>query len=339
MNRQELLAHVAHLYYEMNLDQKAIAKQVGRSPSMVSRMLREARDSGVVDIRVHYPLPTDPEMQSELVSRFGLRQALVLSTPEIPRDARNKRLGQLGANCLQEFVRPKVRIGIGWGTSIYRVVQQLPFLPLSDGMVVQLIGSIGSGDPTVDGSEMTQTLARKLGVTARSLHAPLIVPSVNTAEDLLSDSVTRETIDLGASVSVALLGVGTADPEVSGLVRAGYVNKSDLEDLSKFGAVGDVAGYHINIHGEVLDVEMNRRVIGVDVEALRQIKDVIVVGGGITKVKPILAALLGRFFNVLVTDSDTAAQVLELAQQMGVPGKTKRTESSNSATLRGPEYE
>lgn len=325
MNRIELLAHVSHLYYEMNLDQKAIAKQIGRSPSMVSRMLREARDSGIVDVRVHYPLPTDPDLQSELVARFGLRQALVLSTPEVPNDARNKRLGQLGATCLEEYIRPKVRIGIGWGTSIYRVVQQLAFQPLSDGMVVQLIGSIGSGDPTVDGSEMAQTLARKLGVAARSLHAPLIVPSIATAEDLLSDSVTRETIELGASVTVALLGVGTAEPEVSGLVRAGYAKKSDLEDLRTYGAVGDIAGYHIDIHGKVLDVEMNRRIIGIGVESLRRIEDVIVVGGGAAKVKPLLAGLLGKFFNVLVTDSETAEQVLELAHELGVLGNTRES--------------
>jgi len=45
-NRLELLGQVAVWYYEDNLDQTEIAKRIGRSRSMVSRMLNEARDLG-----------------------------------------------------------------------------------------------------------------------------------------------------------------------------------------------------------------------------------------------------------------------------------------------------
>jgi deoxyribonucleoside regulator len=51
-----LLAEVARLYYLNHLTQQHIAERLRVSRSKVSRMLSEARASGLVDIRVHSPL-------------------------------------------------------------------------------------------------------------------------------------------------------------------------------------------------------------------------------------------------------------------------------------------
>ena len=66
--RTELLARVAHLYYEDSLTQDEIARRVGTSRSTVSRMVQEAREAGVVEIVVHYPWKTVPELEETLRS-------------------------------------------------------------------------------------------------------------------------------------------------------------------------------------------------------------------------------------------------------------------------------
>ena len=48
----ELLTRVAYLYYERGLRQKEIADLLGFSRSKVSRLLAEARNCGVVEVRV-----------------------------------------------------------------------------------------------------------------------------------------------------------------------------------------------------------------------------------------------------------------------------------------------
>ena len=66
-----LLAEVARLYYIEDLNQEQIAQRVGGSRSNVSRMLREARSRGLVEIRIREPLRTVPRLQEELKTRMG----------------------------------------------------------------------------------------------------------------------------------------------------------------------------------------------------------------------------------------------------------------------------
>ena len=65
--RTERLAQVASLYYEQDLTQDEIARRAGTSRSTVSRMIQEAREEGVVEIIVHYPWKTVPELEDGLV--------------------------------------------------------------------------------------------------------------------------------------------------------------------------------------------------------------------------------------------------------------------------------
>ena len=71
-----LLAEVAHLYYVKSLTQQHIAERIGVSRSKVSRMLREARLSGLVEIRIHSPLVLATDLQDALKTRLGLRERL-----------------------------------------------------------------------------------------------------------------------------------------------------------------------------------------------------------------------------------------------------------------------
>ncbi|MBE7470341.1 MAG: hypothetical protein HS114_14510 [Anaerolineales bacterium] len=63
-DRLELLGQVASWYYEDNLDQSVIAERIGKSRSMASRILQEAREVGLVEIKVTFPLKRDTELES-----------------------------------------------------------------------------------------------------------------------------------------------------------------------------------------------------------------------------------------------------------------------------------
>lgn len=53
--KQKKLAYVARRYYLENQRQSDIAKELGVSRPLVSRMLSEARELGVVEITIHEP--------------------------------------------------------------------------------------------------------------------------------------------------------------------------------------------------------------------------------------------------------------------------------------------
>jgi DNA-binding transcriptional regulator LsrR (DeoR family) len=325
----ELLAWVASMYYEDKLTQDEIARRVGTSRSTVSRMLGEALDEGVVEIIVHYPWKTAPDIEEELIARFDLAQAKVLLSHDRPYAERLHGLGVLAARYLEVLVgewdkRDALRLGISWGVAVHSTVQALrpkygrSHHPIGKRLhrppvtVVQMVGAVGEGDPLIDGPELARLLAGVYGGEYRYLHAPLIVEDVHARDVLLAEPRIRETLTLARHADVALVGIGAPTPAVYSLLRAGYVDREALAELRDQGVVGDICARHYDARGNVLDIELNQRVVGIDAEDLHDIEQVIGVAGGEAKAEAILGALRGGHVNVLVTDEATARKVLSL---------------------------
>jgi len=310
----ELLAHVASLYYEDRLTQDEIARRVGTSRSTVSRMLDEAREAGVVEIIVHYPWKIVPDLEAALVARFGLRGARVLAGQGRSYDELLRGLGALAARYLESILVAGTTLGISWGLAVHSTVRALRperQLPIT---VVQMVGAVGEGNPLIDGPDLARLLAQGYGGEYRYLHAPLIVEDARAREALLGELRIRETLDLARRADVALVGIGAPAPEVYSLLRAGYVDREALAQLRALGVVGDVCARHYDARGVELDVELNRRIVGIELEALHGIGHVIGVAGGEAKAEAILGALRGGHVNVLVTDDAAAKRVLTLSR-------------------------
>ena len=310
--RADLLTRVASLYYEENLTQAEIAKRIGTSRSTVSRLLQEAREAGWVEIIIHHRWKTVPAVEQELVARFGLRGARVLAGEDRQHDELLRGLGMLAAEYLDGLIQDGHILGISWGTAIYNTVQALRPRRKVSVTVVQMIGAVGRGDPLIDGPDLARSLAHVYGGEYRCLHAPLVVEDARIKEALLQEPHIRETLALARQADVALVGVGSPVAEVASLLRAGYVDIKTLATLQEQGVVGDVCARHYDIHGRVLDLDINRRIVGIELKDLHRIKVVIGVAGGNGKAEAIVGALRGHHINTLVTDEATALRVLEL---------------------------
>jgi deoxyribonucleoside regulator len=311
-DRLALLAQVAMWYYEERMDQAAIAERIGKSRSMVSRLLDQAREAGLVEVKVHYPLRTDADLEGQLCSEFGLRSAHVLAEPPDDYAVTLKRLGELGARCVSQGLHPGIIIGLSWGTAVHSVVRAMATAALGDATVVQLIGAVGHGDPLVDGAELGRWLAQKLHASFRFLSAPLLVEDERVARALRHERTIEETLTIGAQAEVAIIGIGTPEPEHSSLLRAGYLTRAELQALLDQGVVGDVVAHQFDAEGRRLDISANRRAISLDADSLRRIPMVVAVSGGAAKTAAIHAALLGGFCSCLVTDAVAARGVLAM---------------------------
>jgi len=313
----ELLAQIASLYYEGNLTQAEIARRVGISRSTVSRLLHKAREAGVVEIIIHYSWKTAPEIEHDLTTRFHLCQARVMVGRGWSYEETLRGLGVLAARYIESILTEGTILGISWGTAVYSTVRALRpdrRLPIT---VVQMIGAVGTGDPLTDGPDLARLLANVYGGEYRCLHAPLIVEDASVQEALLQEPRIRETLSLAHRADVALVGIGSLSPEVSSLLRTGYLDREALTQLRAQGAVGDICARHYDAQGRVLDIELNRRIVGIELEALHSIEHVIGVAGGEAKAEAILGALRGGHVNVLVTDDAAARKVLALDQAGG----------------------
>ncbi len=311
--RANLLIQVARLYYEQGLTQEEVSQRVGLSRSNISRLLTEARRRGIVEIRIHHPLSTVASLEKEIKDRFRLKDVHVLWSGTRNPDMVLQGIGALAANRLQRLIHDDMILGMGWGTALYETIHVFRPMPAGGVRVVQMIGGIGAVNPHIDGTELARRLAEALGGQFRYLHAPLIVESAALREALMQERNVREALDLARQADLALVGIGSVHPKVSSLIRAGYLTESELQDIARSGAVGDICSQHFDIHGHICDLELHQRIVGIDLPSLRKVKCVFAVAGWREKAPAILGALRGGFVDILVTDDQAAQEVLRLA--------------------------
>lgn len=313
VSRDDLVAEVATLYYRDRLDQVAIARRVGVSRSTVSRLLSDALETGVVEIRIHQPLPLVDDLGRALALRFDLRDAQVLDLRGRPEGALG-RVGRLAGRYLDSILADGDVLAISWGTGVHAVAAGLERVKSRGVEVVQMLGGAGSHDAEVDGTQLALRMADIFGGRCRYLSAPLVVDDEQVATALLRQRGIRETLAAAAHADVALVGIGALVPSKSALLRAGHLTLEGLEQLRRLGAVGDVCGHHFGIDGEMVDAEVGRRVVALNPAAIRAIPRVIGVAAGPEKAEALVGALRARFVNILVTDDATARAVLDLGE-------------------------
>ncbi len=312
-DRYELLARIASLYFEDGLSQAEIAAQTGYSRSMISRFLTEARDQHIVEIRINHPLARNRELEQSLEQLLKLRGVQVLTRGALNYSTMMRRIGTLGARLTEDLLHDHTVIGVSWGTAVWEVVNAARGGGWTDVQIVQMIGSLGTTNPDIDGPELARRLARIFGGRYSMLPTPFFVDARQTRDALLGDPRIKRILAQYARIELALVGVGTIDPERSSILRAGYVTEQDLDELRALGAVGDVCGIHFDLGGACDFPVVDERRLGISVDELRAIPVKLGVAGGQYKAKAIVGAARAGLINWLVTDEVAALGALQLA--------------------------
>src|SRR5829696_6060298 len=328
------LADVAQQYYLEDLTQEQIARGIGVSRSHVSRMLKEARERGIVEIRIHHPLRTSPDLEQKLLDALPLSDTLVLAATEDVRGAPpelearagvGQQLGALAARYLNERIPDHAVVGVGWGSTVYHVVTSGYFRRKQGISVVQFMGSVGGATPDIDGGQVATRLGRALGGNIYYLHAPMVVTDAGVRAGLLRDQHIRKTLEMARRASVLLVSVG-AVTQASGIFRAGYLNESDLEYIRGQGAVGDICGVYFRQDGSPCSLELEERTIAADGDAMLRTALRVGVGWGAAKALPSIGAIRAGLINTLVTDEECARTILAItAEEMTESGPADRT--------------
>jgi DNA-binding transcriptional regulator LsrR (DeoR family) len=313
--RSDLLADVAEQYFLEGKTQAQIAKLVGVTRSMVSRMITEARQAGIVKIQIQRQLGFDRHLKDQLMRRFDLLDAFILNQYNIPSTKLKERLGFAGAFALKTYIKPTSILGLSWGTTVTAVVEAInveEFFGTDSMTVVQLIGALGAQNREYDAHGLVSSLQKKFNCNAVYLNAPYIVESPEIAESFLATRNVADGIGVAKESDVALIGIGSTDISSSSFYLAGYVSEEDILRMVEAGVVGDVCGFQVDEFGNGVFEEFQSRVIGIGIKDYLRIPVRIGVAGGQSKILPLLGGLRAKYLNVLVTDAETATQLLEL---------------------------
>ncbi len=311
--RHRFLAEVASLYYEANLTQSEIAKELDISRSSVSRLLSEAREAGVVDITVRWPSDAMSDLGQRLKQIFDIDDVRIVYSGERGYTQVLETLGRVAAGLLERKLQDNMTLGISWNTGVYQVVRAFRAAHRMGVKVVQLTGSVGMVNPILDGPDLARWLAQMLGGQYLYLPAPLVVDNPETRAALLADRTIAERLEAARQADVVLLGIGTVFPPLCSLLQTGYLTDDELADITAAGGVGDILTTFYDIQGNILSLPFHDRTVGLPLHDLRHIPCVIGVAAGEHKAGAIVGALRGGYLTCLVTDDRAARAMLRIA--------------------------
>jgi len=306
----KMMLRAARLYYEDGLTQQQVADELGVSRPQVSRLLTRARAEGVVRITIADPFATFEEIETQLVETFGLDRAVISAGEGLSGESLRRHIGLAAAGYLRNVLTDGLKIGIGWGHTLHAVVEALDTSRRASIQVFPLIGGLGQKSASFQVNDLARRLAEAFSGTWQALYAPAFVGDAQAREVLLRHPDAQRMIETWDHLDMALVGIGNfAFQRQSSMFFAEYMDQSLLQRLEERKAVGDLCGRFFDIQGNQCFLESG--VIGISLEQLKALDQVVGIAGGEEKVTAILSALRGGYLNVLVTDSVTAQAVLE----------------------------
>ncbi len=301
------LVRVSRLYYELGETQERIARLVGVTRPQVSRLLKEARAQGVVEIRVIDRAEVRSAAGDALRQRFGLRAVHLAPRLDGPPELTRRRVGRLAGQVLRTALRDGMVVGIGDGAAVSAVADELVAdVSMVDATIVPLCGGFWRAGTAV---EPFRRIGDALGATVYTLHAPGLLDDAAVRDALCAHAGVRSVLDFWKRLDVALFGIGgpswseaTVGADAMGEIRAGA-------------GVGEVLIAPFDIDGRLVADSLRARTVAFDARSLAGVSLTIGVAEGAPKVAPILGALRAGFLNTLVTDTGTAEAVLDLADE------------------------
>lgn len=311
--RYEEMYQAASRYYIQGETMESIAHQMGLSRSTVSRLLHQARATGLVRISLADDIGSRSPMAAALNQAFGVRVHLVSVRDGVSEHHRLEQVARMAARLLCEAVADHNVIGVAWGGTTSVVVRHLQPRPLEGAMIVQLNGGTNrwsSGIPYV--GEILQRVGDAFRSQVVYFPVPAFFDYAETKQAMWRERSVQRVVQLQHRMDVAIFGVGCLEATVpSHVYTSGYMDDEEMRQLVRDGVVGDVATVLLREDGSWTDIPLNARASGLNPTELARVPRRFCVVADPSRARAIVGALRAGTTSDLVIDEGTARAVLD----------------------------
>jgi DNA-binding transcriptional regulator LsrR (DeoR family) len=309
LNHEQVLK-ASILYYEQNMTQEQVAKIIGISRPKVSVLLQEARKSHLVEFFVKDVNKHIIELELALKQRYQLNDVKVVST-RYQRSAESVRnqVGMLSAQYLSSVLDKVKSVGIGWGQAVSCFVAETNYLRANNLTIVPLVGGMGALSLDVHANHLVSELAVKLNSQYSTFYAPVIAESAEVANELKKSKLVDSALSAAKAVDVAFIGVGN-DVRTSTWRKLDYISETETQELEAAGALGDVVSDFFDENCQTVKTDFSNRLIGITIDDLIKIPDVVAMATGIKKAANIKILLEHGVVNTLFIDQEIAEAII-----------------------------
>ncbi|MCF7481526.1 sugar-binding transcriptional regulator [Vibrio sp. J1-1] len=310
-----LLTEISVAYYHDGATQEEISKRFGLSRVKIGRLLKRARDQGIVEIKVKYHPVFGAKLEEQLKERFGLKRALIALDQPTEEEQRSLLAGVV-SNYLSATLKDGMVVSVGQGRNVSAVSDHTGIVNPKKCTFVSSIGGIHPRGGILNADHICRRFAKTFDGISETLYAPAYIRNPELRNALLEDETVQQTMDIARKADVALVGIGDLN-ESSYMVNLGWFSVQEMvEARIQQGVVGEVGGYDFyDIKGEVQNTKMSNRVIGLTIDDYQKIPQVIAIAAESSKPLSIVGALRTGAIDILATSVANAITILNLDAQ------------------------
>lgn len=309
-----IVSTAAYQYYIEGKKRSEIAESLGLSPSTLSRVLKRAKEEGIIEIKVTEPFLSCNIMEKEIREKYGLKTVIVVPIPsELRRDSLKikKQVALEGARYVQRIIKDNDVLGMAWGGTMYYLIQYLNPCRKVDANIITLHGSIAGCNKNLEVEPLVKRTSMAFGGRCETITIPGLCSEEKYAQQQ-KYLEQRGFLELFKKVDISVSGIGSLYPEMDSLlVKTDYLHVDDKKLLKEKRVCSDLMLRFIDQDGEECKTSLKDRTASISLEEYKQIPQKIIVASGEQKALSIRSALKGNLVDVLIIDYYLAQKLLE----------------------------
>ena len=303
----DLMIRIARMYYEKNMSQQEIADVVYVSRSMVSRMIKQARDIGIVEINIKSSFENYYKLENQLKNCFPNCEMMIAYSENSDLDEEFDSVCGMGSYYIENCLNNNSVFAVARGKTVANTVSMLkPDRNFPDMQIVQLTGSLSINNPNCDEMNNAQKVQTLYGCKLNRFFAPYLMEDKNSKNMICKHQTTAKALEMGKQTNIFISGVDSL------LFWKDYLEEKDFNNLTKNGAIGCMCGYFFDINGNIVETSLYDRAIIPDRNIFKKVDKRICIANDRFKLNALLGALRGELCNVLITNSKIATRLLEM---------------------------
>lgn len=300
------LTEISRLYYEQYKTQSEIAKIYHISRPLVSRMLKEAREYGIVNIEIRSPFDDSELIRSQLKSMFEIKA--VVTVPEESND--NSTNAVLAEKAMEYLHKIKGKnLGIGWGTIIGVFVSILEKKVPEKGelnCIFPLVGNSSVSNRNYHSNEIIRIVSQQMGAYPSYLYTPAFAETLQELELIQRLENYKSVKRKWEKMDIALVNIGNypSVPDFASGARYGQL-------LVKRKAAGRILAYYYDEEGAVIQSDTDYA-IQIPIDILRNCKNVVGICSSNVKPKALAGAIRTGLIQHIIVKETLLKETMEL---------------------------
>lgn len=313
---ERLISRIAELYYIYDINQCEIAKKFNFSKTKVCRVIKEAREKGVIQFSIADYNKRQRELEEKLEDKYGLKEVIIyfiMEEKDYDDDNNSifQEIGKLAASYFNRILGNNLNIALAWGKTLYNFIENIQrekkFKNIN---IFSTLGGVSLTTVEYQNNSLIQMLSNKIGGASHPIYLPLVLESKEHKEFLSANNNINKILGNISDIDYYFASLGFIS-ESSRMYKLGVFDKAFLKELSAKKACGEIGLNFYDIDGNFIKTSIGERAVYLGIEPIKKMKNKIIIAFGKSKVLSIKGFLKTKIADVLITDSLTALELLK----------------------------